>query len=423
MERPPQMVQPVTLVSDLEYEDEEEEDEGDITPSPDEYPGIRLQPTVSGIPSSPPPLLSDPPLFAQHFAGFGTPAGRLSVRPQGARPGGGRSSRGRPSLNPPSLVIPPVVIDGVTVPSPSPVEHSPDEPDELPDEPPNTQMFHWPFATRLPVISPGFTQIATNQTLQSQGSGFTRPTASRADAFAAAAAIVAGLADDAIETNASAAPQVMTRQMSRGDAPREVMMSRPLGRQLSRALSTELWDIPLSTVPSLFFSATPRRQPTGVPTNIGATAAAAAAAAAGSHDGGRGGKQNGWSVGLCAAACTHPPLLCLESLVCPCVTVTRVAAAVDPANAQCGSSCALSVLAGILSCHLYSAHLRTKVRSKYGVGGSSCGDCCTHFCCHPCALMQEVHELQVHGDVSFASRSNKVAPGVPQMQRVTAIPD
>ncbi|CAI5505883.1 unnamed protein product [Closterium sp. Naga37s-1] len=55
-----------------------------------------------------------------------------------------------------------------------------------------------------------------------------------------------------------------------------------------------------------------------------------------------------------------------------------------------------------LAIHVFSAVLRGRVRQRYSLpegplGGA--GDCCTHCCCNACALMQEVQEMQVHGDI------------------------
>ncbi|CAI5468249.1 unnamed protein product [Closterium sp. Yama58-4] len=293
LDRPPPLVRPIsdpeTLDVDLQSPSSDDEI-GDVDLIAYSSGPRPLQPTTSGIPSSPPPLLADPPIGADYF--FGKPNSIGSGDGGSAAGGGGpkfpplNGRGGRPIANKPTLVIPPVMIDGVTVPSPSPQEASPDPEDMAPSPAP---LFHWPFATNMPIISPGFTHQSVQQ--QAPGSaGFTRGAATRADALAAAAAIVAGLGDDTIEGGGPIAappalPRTLSREMSRelsrglsrsgGGGGGMGEMGGGLQRQLSRALSTELWDIPLSTVPSIFFSATPRRQAAPPPpVNIGATVAA-----------------------------------------------------------------------------------------------------------------------------------------------------
>ncbi|CAI6007163.1 unnamed protein product [Closterium sp. NIES-64] len=367
LDRPPPLVRPINDPEgpDVELEsptsDDEITDADLIAYSSGPRP---LQPTTSGIPSSPPPLLADPPIVPGGDYFFGRPSSISSADGGSASGGGGLkfprlSGRGgRPGANKPTLVIPPVMIDGVTVPSPSPQEASPDPEDMAPSPAP---LFHWPFATNMPIISPGFTHQSAQQ--QAPGSaGFTRGAATRADALAAAAAIVAGLGDDTIEGGGPIAapptlPRTLSREMSRelsrglsrsgggggGGGGGMGEMGGGLQRQLSRALSTELWDIPLSTVPSIFFSATPRRQaPPPPPVNIGATVVADSSKA-----------QNNWSVTLCGSCGRHSTCLCVEAVLCPCITVGRVAVAVDPASySHCGASTCFSLLSCIFSCHV-----------------------------------------------------------------------
>ncbi|CAI5968992.1 unnamed protein product [Closterium sp. NIES-65] len=51
---------------------------------------------------------------------------------------------------------------------------------------------------------------------------------------------------------------------------------------------------------------------------------------------------------------------------------------------------------------VFSAVLRGRVRQRYSLPEAPLGgveDCCTHCCCNACALMQEMQEMQVHGDI------------------------
>ncbi|GJP34442.1 hypothetical protein CLOM_g18885 [Closterium sp. NIES-68] len=54
----------------------------------------------------------------------------------------------------------------------------------------------------------------------------------------------------------------------------------------------------------------------------------------------------------------------------------------------------------------YSCGYRTRLRHKYDLPESPCGDCLTHLCCLPCALCQENRELKNRGwdpKLGFAS--------------------
>lgn len=50
---------------------------------------------------------------------------------------------------------------------------------------------------------------------------------------------------------------------------------------------------------------------------------------------------------------------------------------------------------GLTMCQwIYSCTYRTKLKAQLGMQENNCGDCCTHFWCEPCALVQEYRELQ-----------------------------
>eukprot|EP01098_Paradermamoeba_levis_P011726 TRINITY_DN5044_c0_g1_i1.p1 TRINITY_DN5044_c0_g1~~TRINITY_DN5044_c0_g1_i1.p1 ORF type:complete len:180 (-),score=24.70 TRINITY_DN5044_c0_g1_i1:251-790(-) len=43
---------------------------------------------------------------------------------------------------------------------------------------------------------------------------------------------------------------------------------------------------------------------------------------------------------------------------------------------------------------------RTEMRNKYGLMGDPYGDCCTHYWCHCCALIQEAKEIRTRGETN-----------------------
>ncbi|CAI7775734.1 unnamed protein product [Closterium sp. NIES-53] len=112
-------------------------------------------------------------------------------------------------------------------------------------------------------------------------------------------------------------------------------------------------------------------------------------------------KQSTWTVSLLTAPCHVSSCLCMEACFCPCVTAGRIAHALDPASTTPAAGALLySLLSCFLSCHVFSAVLRGRVRQRYSLPEAPLGgveDCCTHCCCNACALMQEMQEMQVRG--------------------------
>ena len=49
----------------------------------------------------------------------------------------------------------------------------------------------------------------------------------------------------------------------------------------------------------------------------------------------------------------------------------------------------------------YAGNMRTKLRDKYDIVGSTNEDFCTHFCCSPCAVCQEAHEIRCQNIVNI----------------------
>ncbi|GJP45463.1 hypothetical protein CLOM_g4850 [Closterium sp. NIES-68] len=186
--------------------------------------------------------------------------------------------------------------------------------------------------------------------------------------------------------------------------------------------------------------------PPPLPAAAAAAAAAGAADAAGGVGAGSGGKGRAmhsesiahktgvlnerearapkptWSVSLLAAPCHVHPCLCMEACFCPCVSVGRLAHALDPVSSSTPAAGALlySLLSCFLSCHVYTSLLRGRVRERYSLPQAPLGrvgDCCAHCCCNPCALMQEIAEAGLHGDMPVdgaapgpTHQAGKVAP-------------
>ena len=95
-----------------------------------------------------------------------------------------------------------------------------------------------------------------------------------------------------------------------------------------------------------------------------------------------------WSSGL--FDCFDDCGLCCVTYWCPCITFGKVAEIVDRGSTSCGTSGALYALLGSLTgCHwIYSCTYRSKMRAQYALPDDPCCDCCVHFCCEPCGLIQ-----------------------------------
>ncbi|KAM3279704.1 hypothetical protein ACQJBY_046837 [Aegilops geniculata] len=104
-----------------------------------------------------------------------------------------------------------------------------------------------------------------------------------------------------------------------------------------------------------------------------------------------------WSSGL--FDCFDDCGLCCLTCWCPCITFGKVAEIVDRGSTSCGTSGALYALLGSLTgCHwIYSCTYRSKMRAQYALPDEPCCDCCVHFCCEPCGLIQQYKELKARG--------------------------
>ncbi|PWA55801.1 protein PLANT CADMIUM RESISTANCE 2 [Artemisia annua] len=104
-----------------------------------------------------------------------------------------------------------------------------------------------------------------------------------------------------------------------------------------------------------------------------------------------------WSSGL--SNCCSDASLCCITCWCPCVTVGRIAEAVDDGKISCIVTAGIHALLtyGTGCGWIYSLTYRSKIRKQYMLGGSPFQDCLAHLCCERCALCQEYRELQLHG--------------------------
>ncbi|CAG8570997.1 8418_t:CDS:2 [Funneliformis caledonium] len=94
-----------------------------------------------------------------------------------------------------------------------------------------------------------------------------------------------------------------------------------------------------------------------------------------------------WKHGLCD--CFNDCGLCCCTCLFPCVTFGQ--------NAEkLGGSC--FVYGCLYACiglpWLFGCLKRQEIRSNQNIDGNACGDCCTHFFCGPCALIQEAQQLK-----------------------------
>ncbi|CAI5977776.1 unnamed protein product [Closterium sp. NIES-65] len=115
-----------------------------------------------------------------------------------------------------------------------------------------------------------------------------------------------------------------------------------------------------------------------------------------------------WTTGLCGCCEDIPGACC--TYFCPCVILGRNVNIVTDGFTESSTACCLFFLVDSLTLGLcgfvYSCGYRTRLRQKYDLPESPCGDCLTHLCCLPCALCQENRELKNRGwdpKLGFAS--------------------
>ena len=89
--------------------------------------------------------------------------------------------------------------------------------------------------------------------------------------------------------------------------------------------------------------------------------------------------------------------ICIITYFVPCYTFGKNAEAV-------GDSCLMCALAYFVPLlNLFAVvSVRGKIREQKSIEGSFLGDCLYHWCCHPCALVQEAQEVQGAGNQYMA---------------------
>ncbi|XWS34458.1 hypothetical protein CRYUN_Cryun21dG0040200 [Craigia yunnanensis] len=113
-----------------------------------------------------------------------------------------------------------------------------------------------------------------------------------------------------------------------------------------------------------------------------------------------------WSTGLFDCFSDVPN--CCITCCCPCITFGKIAEIIDQQSCfrgACGTLYAFCLFTGC-AC-IYSSSYRSRLRDRYMLEASPCGDCCVHFFCEPCALCQEYRQLQNSGfDMSLGWHGN-----------------
>ncbi|CAI5971448.1 unnamed protein product [Closterium sp. NIES-64] len=124
-----------------------------------------------------------------------------------------------------------------------------------------------------------------------------------------------------------------------------------------------------------------------------------------------------WTTGCCGFCDDISSCCCV--LFCPCIAIGRIAEIVDQGGTgSCQACCCWywiqAFTLSTLGC-LYSKGFRTKLRRRYGLPASPCGDCLMHWCCPCCAISQEYRELKNRGwDPSLGYEQNKNKNPPPQ---------
>ncbi|KAL2651887.1 hypothetical protein R1flu_020015 [Riccia fluitans] len=100
-----------------------------------------------------------------------------------------------------------------------------------------------------------------------------------------------------------------------------------------------------------------------------------------------------WTTGLCGCF-EHFPSCCLGCW-CPCILVGRSAEVIDQgATSCCSACCVFCLLESCTSCGcFYTCGYRGRLRAKFGLPESPCGDCLTDCCCLKCSICQVYREL------------------------------
>ncbi|KAK6521808.1 hypothetical protein TWF506_002012 [Arthrobotrys conoides] len=109
------------------------------------------------------------------------------------------------------------------------------------------------------------------------------------------------------------------------------------------------------------------------------------------------GKPGAWEHGMCS--CFGDCGKCCMTFWCPCITYGKIQHRLrnndmsghSNCNGHCWGFCALGIC-GVQ--WVMSMMQRGEIRQRYNLEGSGCGDCCRHFWCECCVLIQEDRETE-----------------------------
>ncbi|CAM6127152.1 unnamed protein product [Calypogeia fissa] len=104
-----------------------------------------------------------------------------------------------------------------------------------------------------------------------------------------------------------------------------------------------------------------------------------------------------WTTGVCG--CFEDIESCLCGFWCPCILIGRYVEILDQGATSCCSACCIfCCLQSITGCGcLYTCGYRGRLRQKFGLPASPCGDCLTDCCCLCCSNCQVYRELDNRG--------------------------
>lgn len=81
-----------------------------------------------------------------------------------------------------------------------------------------------------------------------------------------------------------------------------------------------------------------------------------------------------------------------------------------------------AVLANAVIGH-YAGNMRRQIRDKYNIEGSAFEDFCIHFCCSPCGVCQEAHEIRYQSNTNILDDiDDSCYESAPLVQQVPMIP-
>ncbi|CAH9088331.1 unnamed protein product [Cuscuta epithymum] len=96
--------------------------------------------------------------------------------------------------------------------------------------------------------------------------------------------------------------------------------------------------------------------------------------------------------------CCSEPLLCIKTLLFPCVTFSKIATVATNKHISSAEACnELMAYTLILSCCCYTCCIRRKLRKQLSISGGFIDDFLSHLMCCCCALVQEHRELEIRG--------------------------